>query len=249
MKFSFPRAKAGGGVVADRQRDEWLWRAPRPTFWRAATDNDRGCGFRKRRPGWQRMSTCRTSALRSCGNRRRCAGALYYGVPPCPALGLRLTLHRGAAGRCWSSPSIMACPVRQAAYFGVKFRRLPRGPALWMKRSGETLRIAARAASGRHEKCHTLTLSSRTAACIWAPIGRVEQHASPQAVRRRLLTIEQADAPLPSTHCPTLRRRSAAQHICPPRGTGNDDPAAHLRRQHRQLGHRCGGALPRQRGR
>ena len=24
---------------------EWLYRSPRPTFWRAATDNDRGSGF------------------------------------------------------------------------------------------------------------------------------------------------------------------------------------------------------------
>ncbi|EFB75228.1 glycoside hydrolase family 2 TIM barrel-domain containing protein [Subdoligranulum variabile] len=31
---------------------EWLWRAPRPAVWRAATDNDRGCGFAQRSGAW-----------------------------------------------------------------------------------------------------------------------------------------------------------------------------------------------------
>lgn len=31
---------------------EWLYRAPRPTFWRAVTDNDRGCGFPLRSGMW-----------------------------------------------------------------------------------------------------------------------------------------------------------------------------------------------------
>lgn len=31
---------------------EWLWRAPRPAFWRAATDNDRGCGFPQKAAAW-----------------------------------------------------------------------------------------------------------------------------------------------------------------------------------------------------
>ena len=31
---------------------EWLWRAPRPAFWRASTDNDRGCGFPLRAAAW-----------------------------------------------------------------------------------------------------------------------------------------------------------------------------------------------------
>ena len=32
---------------------EWLYRAPRPVFWRAATENDKGCGFPLRSAAWQ----------------------------------------------------------------------------------------------------------------------------------------------------------------------------------------------------
>lgn len=31
---------------------EWLYRSPRPAFWRAVTDNDRGCGFAFRSAVW-----------------------------------------------------------------------------------------------------------------------------------------------------------------------------------------------------
>ena len=31
---------------------EWLYRTPKPTFWRAATDNDKGCGFPFRSAMW-----------------------------------------------------------------------------------------------------------------------------------------------------------------------------------------------------
>lgn len=31
---------------------EWLYRTPTPTFWRASTDNDRGCGFPNRSAMW-----------------------------------------------------------------------------------------------------------------------------------------------------------------------------------------------------
>ena len=31
---------------------EWIYRAPKPTFWRATTDNDRGCGFNVRSGMW-----------------------------------------------------------------------------------------------------------------------------------------------------------------------------------------------------
>lgn len=31
---------------------EWLYRMPTPTFWRATTDNDRGCGFNIKSAQW-----------------------------------------------------------------------------------------------------------------------------------------------------------------------------------------------------
>lgn len=43
---------AGGPVSFSVEGREWLYRAPRPVFWRAVTDNDRGCGFPLRSGAW-----------------------------------------------------------------------------------------------------------------------------------------------------------------------------------------------------
>lgn len=40
--FSYPE---GGPVSLVREGQQWLWRAPRPAFWRAPTENDLGNGF------------------------------------------------------------------------------------------------------------------------------------------------------------------------------------------------------------
>ncbi len=44
--------EAGGPVSLNVDGREWLYRAPRPVFWRAVTDNDRGCGFPLRSGMW-----------------------------------------------------------------------------------------------------------------------------------------------------------------------------------------------------
>ncbi|MBS6955123.1 MAG: beta-galactosidase small subunit [Enterocloster asparagiformis] len=43
---------AGGPVSMVLDGREWLYRAPRPTFWRATTDNDRGSGFSCKSAMW-----------------------------------------------------------------------------------------------------------------------------------------------------------------------------------------------------
>lgn len=44
--FSYLFSVVRGGMESlVRDGKEWLYRAPKPTFWRALTDNDRGCGF------------------------------------------------------------------------------------------------------------------------------------------------------------------------------------------------------------
>ena len=47
--FSYQAGGLESMVVNGR---EWLYRAPKPTFWRAVTDNDRGCGFPWRSAMW-----------------------------------------------------------------------------------------------------------------------------------------------------------------------------------------------------
>ena len=42
----------GGPVSLRAHGAEWLYRAPRPVFWRAATENDKACGFPVRSAAW-----------------------------------------------------------------------------------------------------------------------------------------------------------------------------------------------------
>lgn len=44
--------QAGGPVSFVAGQREWLYRAPKPTFWRATTDNDRGSGFNIEASQW-----------------------------------------------------------------------------------------------------------------------------------------------------------------------------------------------------
>ena len=45
---------AEGGPVSLRTGErEWLWRAPRPAYWRAPTENDLGCGFAANSSLWE----------------------------------------------------------------------------------------------------------------------------------------------------------------------------------------------------
>lgn len=44
--------QSGGMESLVKDGREWLYRSPRPTFWRALTDNDRGCGFHLRSGMW-----------------------------------------------------------------------------------------------------------------------------------------------------------------------------------------------------
>ena len=51
--FSYIFSVGSGGMESlYKDGKEWLYRAPRPAFWRAVTDNDRGCGFAFRSAVW-----------------------------------------------------------------------------------------------------------------------------------------------------------------------------------------------------
>ena len=51
--FSYIFSVGCGGMESlYKDGKEWLYRTPRPAFWRAVTDNDRGCGFAFRSAVW-----------------------------------------------------------------------------------------------------------------------------------------------------------------------------------------------------
>ena len=47
--FSYQTGGLESLVIKGR---EWLYRTPKPTFWRATTDNDRGSGFSRKSAMW-----------------------------------------------------------------------------------------------------------------------------------------------------------------------------------------------------
>ena len=69
----------GGMESLYKDGKEWLYRAPRPVFWRAATDNDRGNGFAFRSAVWSaadRFVHCAKVTARMDGQK--------IGMPPAP---------------------------------------------------------------------------------------------------------------------------------------------------------------------
>ena len=51
--FSYIFSVGSGGMESlYKDGKEWLYRSPRPAYWRAVTDNDRGCGFAFRSAVW-----------------------------------------------------------------------------------------------------------------------------------------------------------------------------------------------------
>ena len=51
FSYIFSGERAGMESLVQNGK-EWLYRAPKPTFWRALTDNDRGCGFALKSGMW-----------------------------------------------------------------------------------------------------------------------------------------------------------------------------------------------------
>ena len=109
--FSYPE---GGPVSLVRDGWEWLWRAPRPAYWRAPTENDRGNGFAWKSSVWaaaDSWQSCETiEILEECPE--RVSICFTYTAPVMPGLhtslvytvedtgGLTVTLrYQGSPGR------------------------------------------------------------------------------------------------------------------------------------------------------
>ena len=72
--------QTGGLESMVKSGKEWLYRTPKPTFWRATTDNDRGNGFPFRSGMWlaadmfQKMCGCPGADRRNQDRKTNCTG-------------------------------------------------------------------------------------------------------------------------------------------------------------------------------
>ncbi len=148
--FSYPE---GGPVSlkvfgADTGKDcpavsqEWLWRAPRPAYWRAATENDLGCGFAVNSSVWAAADVWQkcedTEILKECEN---AVSIRYtYTSPAVPDLRTTVTYTVWAEGSMTADVHYHGCGGRpQLPLFGLRFSTPePVETTRWQGLSGET---------------------------------------------------------------------------------------------------------------
>ena len=137
--FSYPE---GGPVslVADGQ--QWLWRAPRPAFWRAPTENDLGNGFAATSSIWSAVD-----AWQKCSDIQileetpeRVSIRYTYTAPAMPGLKSEVTYTVTDDCRVKTDVHYFGMPGRpELPLFGLRFATpLPVEQTSWVGLSGET---------------------------------------------------------------------------------------------------------------
>lgn len=137
--FSYPE---GGPVSLNIGGHEWLWRAPRPAYWRAPTENDLGNGFAVNSSIW-----AAADGWQKCDNieileesPERVTVRFTYTAPALPGLRTDVTYTVDDAGcitvsaRCHGGPDRPGLPL-----FGLRFETPePVERVEWLGLSGET---------------------------------------------------------------------------------------------------------------
>lgn len=132
----------GGPVSLVSGGREWLWRAPRPAYWRAPTENDLGCGFAvgssvwAAADGWQ---ICEKQEILSEGETSvsiRCT----YTAPALPGLRTQVTYTVDDTGRMTVTAQYRGEKGRPGLpLFGLRFATpVPAERVDWLGLSGET---------------------------------------------------------------------------------------------------------------
>ena len=194
LQFSY----AEGGLASLRKAGgpEWVWRAPRPALWRAATENDKGCGFPVRSAAWMAADAFPKAEGWQVEEKSSQQVRIRYtfSFPTVPGASADLTYTvTGSALRVdavyHGVPGAPELPV-----FGVRMSTLhPAARVCWTGLSGETYPDRYKGASfGR-----------------WAETPHIPAYLVPQDcgvhMDTRTLTLEQQDAACRTTAALTVR--------------------------------------------
>lgn len=121
---------------------EWLWRAPKPAFWRAPTENDAGCGFPAKSAIWSAVDRYIRSAPMEILEETpsRCSVAYCFTADIMPDLTTRVTYTVNTSGNLDVSVSYLGAPNRpQLPLLGLRFETpVPVDEVIWQGLSGET---------------------------------------------------------------------------------------------------------------
>ena len=205
----------GGPVSLLSGGQEWLWRAPRPAYWRAPTENDLGCGFGAESAVWSgadRWQVCEELCVLS-EDEGQVSIRYIYSTPSVPDLRTEVVYTVDHAG--WMETALHYCgrPGRPGLpLFGLRFALpVPAERVEWLGLSGETYPDRKRGASfGWHQELPHIPryLVPQECGC----------HVDTQAARLcvtggRRLTIEMVDAPFAFSAIPyTPQQLDQAAH-------------------------------------
>ena len=137
--FSYPQGGPSSLVSGGR---EWLWRAPRPAYWRAPTENDLGSGFAQISSVWSAADSWQVcegmEVLEESGSRVsvRCA----YTAPALPGLRTEVTYTVESTGVMGVEVRYRGGPGRPGLpLLGLRFSTpVPVERVRWLGLSGET---------------------------------------------------------------------------------------------------------------
>ena len=139
LLFSYPEGGPSSLRVHGR---EWLWRAPRPAYWRASTENDLGNGFSASSSLWAAADSWQKCAdiqvLDSCKN---CVSVRYaYTSPAIPGLCTEITYTVNGFGLLTAAVCYHGAAGRpQLPLLGLRFSTpVPVDQISWLGLSGET---------------------------------------------------------------------------------------------------------------
>ena len=137
--FSYPE---GGPVSLVSGGREWLWRAPRPAYWRAPTENDIGCGFAwnssiwAAADAWQRCDDVQVL----CESGDKVCVRYVYTAPVLPDLRTEVTYTVTDTGCLEAAVHYLGRAGRpQLPLLGLRFETpVPVERTKWLGLSGET---------------------------------------------------------------------------------------------------------------
>ena len=210
----FSIGQCGPASIVTQGR-EWIYRAPRPTFWRAPTENDTGCGFPQKSAIWSAVDSYQTGSGPEILEESEAAVSVRYRFTAAimPGLKTEIIYTLRAEGVMDVNVRYFGAEGRpQLPVFGLRFSTPePLEKVTWLGLSGETYPDRKKGASfGLHNETPHISpyLVPQECGCHMDTF-QAELHAGSGA-----LTIEKLDAPFAFSALPYSHRQlEDALHI------------------------------------
>lgn len=219
-------AGEAGPISLCSRGTEWLWRAPRPAFWRASTDNDRGCGFPARASAWLASDIFACKDGCTVLEKSDCCVQLQYRftMPLVPGAAAELTYTVEPQGTLRVDAAYHGAPgAPELPCFGVKFQTFaPVVRTRWTGLSGETYPDRCQGGVfGCHEEVPHIEPALVPQEC---GLHMDTQQAVLQLENGQTLTLEQTGIPFAFRALPNTQQEiEAAQHLSELPATGRTE--------------------------